>query len=300
MNIKEILTEEEIASITSKDDFAAARIILFDWFVIISTFVVVGTYTNPLTIVLGIFVLGARQLGFGVVVHETGHRTLFKSPAWNDFVGNWLAGYWVFSNTTVYMKGHIKHHQKAGTEEDPDLKNYQSYPVDRASLKRKFIRDLTGQVGYRRIRSIVRAFSRLNQLDDVTRQYLIRSLAVNLAMLVILTLFGAPWLYLIWIAAFVTSHMLVVRIRQIGEHAAVPDLFDLDPRMNTRTVYVGWLQRFFIAPHQINYHLEHHILASVPIYRLEKMHKLLLKSGYYEDMEFEDGYFNVLKNVSFA
>jgi fatty acid desaturase len=257
-------------------------------------------YTNPLTILIGVFVLGARQLGLGVIVHETGHRSFFSSQFMNDLVGNWFAGYWIFSHKESYMRGHIKHHQEAGTGQDPDLSNYKSYPVPRSSLKRKFIRDLTGQLGWRRIKSIYRTSRRLNELKPVIRQYFLRSVGANMLMLLVLTLCGQPWLYLMWVAAFMTSHMLVTRIRQIAEHAAVPDAQNTDPRWNTRTLYINPLERFLIAPHQVNFHLEHHMLASVPIYRLQLMHRILLEKGFYKDVKFERGYFNLLRQVSYA
>ena len=300
MNIKELLTEDEFTIVTTKNGWLAARIVLFDWFIIVATFVLLATYTNPITILLGVFVIGARQLGLGVTVHETGHRTFFSSATMNNFVGNWLAGYWIFSNKETYMQVHLKHHQEAGTENDPDLNNYRRYPVSRTSLRRKFTRDLTGQLGWRRVKSIGRAFTKLKKMDSQNRQFFLRSFGVNLVMLLALTLFGAPWLYLVWITAFMTSHMLVVRIRQIAEHAAVPNMFSLDARENTRTLYISWLERFFIAPHQVNFHLEHHMLASVPIYNLKKMHEILLKKGYYKGVEFQRGYFNLLKQVSYA
>jgi hypothetical protein len=42
------------------------------------------------------------------------------------------------------------------------------------------------------------------------------------------------------------------------------------------------------------------MLASVPIYRLKDMHRLLLKKGYYDGMRFQKGYYNLLKDVSIA
>jgi len=94
--------------------------------------------------------------------------------------------------------------------------------------------------------------------------------------------------------------MLVSRIRQIAEHAAVPDIFDTDPRRHTRTLYINWLERLLVAPHEVNYHLEHHLMASVPIYRLKQLHDLLLKKGFYDGVEFERGYFNLLGKVTYA
>ena len=300
MNTKSLFTDDEFNFITSKNTLYAWRIVLFDWAVIIATFVLCAHFPNPFTILLGIFILGSRQLGLAVVVHETGHRTFFSSNKLNDWVGNWLTGYWVFSNKDSYMKVHLKHHQFAGTQDDPDLNNYRNYPISRTSLQRKIIRDLTGQIGWRRIKSIGRSIRKLGSMSPQSATYLKRSIAINLVMITVMSSFGAAWLYLMWLVAFMTTHMLVVRIRQIGEHAAVPDLTSTDARLNTRTLHINWLERLFIAPHGVNFHLEHHILASVPIYRLKDMHRLLLKKGYYDGMRFQRGYYSLLNGVSVA
>ena len=298
MNIRELLSKEEIQAVTEKNDWYGARIVLFDWTVILGSFYLMANYPNPLTIIAGLLLIGARQLGLGIIVHETGHRTLFSSNRLNEFVGTWLSGYWVFSNKEAYMRVHLKHHQDAGTEADPDLGNYKPYPVSHTSLKRKFMRDLTGQVGWKRIKSIYRGLTNLRQLDKQNRTYLLRSVGVNAAMLVLLAAAGHAWLFLVWVGAFMTTHMLIVRIRQIAEHAGVPDNFSTDPRLNTRTLYINPLERLLIAPHRVNYHLEHHMLASVPIYRLQKLHRILLNKGYYDDVVFQRGYWNLLKNVT--
>lgn len=299
MNIKDTLTEEELERVTSKNDWLAASILLFDWVAIAGIFYLVAVFPNPITILVAIILLGGRQLGLGVIVHETGHRTLFNSRKLNDFVGNWLAGYWVFSEKQAYMKGHLVHHQEAGTERDPDLANYQDYPVSRTRLRRKITRDVTGQVGWRRMKSIGRSIRNIRQLKPQLRQTVYRSLLLNGAMLALLASLGNAWLFSLWIIAFMTSHMLVSRIRQIAEHAAVPDLFDLDPRLNTRTIYISWLERLLIAPHHVSYHLEHHLMASVPIYRLQELHEILLKKGYYKGVDFPKGYLNLLAQVTY-
>jgi fatty acid desaturase len=46
--------------------------------------------------------------------------------------------------------------------------------------------------------------------------------------------------------------------------------------------------------------LEHHLIASAPIYRLETLHQLLLARGYFDGMVFQHGYLNLLKTVSHA
>lgn len=297
-NIRGILTPEELAMITRKSDLRAAGIVIYDWAIIAGLFTWAALMPNPLVYLAVIILLGGRQMAMGVLVHETGHKTFFTSPAVNEFVGTWLSGYWVFSDKDAYMKGHLMHHKDAGTREDPDLKNYEAYPVNHTSLKRKIIRDLTGQLGWRRMKSIWRGLKNINKLPEKNRRTLLRSVGVNLAMLVTFTAIGHWELYALWIIAFMTSHMFITRVRQVAEHAAVPDNFHPDARLNTRTIYVNWFEQLLIADHDLNYHLEHHLMASVPIYRLRQMHRLLLKKGYYDGVEFPRGYFKLLRQVT--
>lgn len=300
MNIRDQVSPEEFAEVTARNNWLGASIVLFDWLMIAGLFFLAAAFPNPLVILLVIILLGGRQLGFGVIVHETGHRSLFDSHAVNDFCGKWLSGYWIFSDKEAYMKGHWKHHQEAGTLQDPDLSNYQAYPVSRRSFQRKVTRDLTGQVGWRRIKSIGRSILNLGDLKPQARQTVVRSILVNAAMLAVVAALGYAWLYILWLVAFMTSHMLVSRIRQIAEHAAVPDPLSSDPRRNTRTMHINALERLLIAPHQVSYHLEHHLMASIPIYRLKRLHEILLRNGYYEGVEFPRGYFNLLRQVTIA
>lgn len=298
IKVSDILSQTEMQQIAERSDLRGGFLVLFDWAVVISVFAMCAYWTNPLTILCGIIVLGGRQLAFGALVHECGHRSLFKSQWLNTFCGHWLAGFPIMNNLETYMQGHLQHHRLAGTDEDPDLTNYQDYPIPRSRLRRKIWRDVSGQTGWRRMKSIGRAIKHAKKLPAQVRTSLYRGLLVNFLMLAVLTAFGYGWLYLMWPAAFMTSHMLIVRVRQVAEHAAVPDLFDPDPRKNTRTTYVNWLQRLLLCPHDLNYHVEHHFLVSVPIYRLRKMHGFLQARGFYNDTHFPKGYLTMLREVT--
>ncbi|MBT4380604.1 MAG: fatty acid desaturase family protein [Gammaproteobacteria bacterium] len=299
-NIRELLTAEELARVTSKDDLRAACIVLFDWAMVIGLFVLAAAFPNPVTMLFTVLLLGGRQMAFGVLVHETGHKSFFTSQSVNDFVATWLSGYWVFSDKDAYMKGHLMHHKDCGTVDDPDLKNFDAYPVSITSFKRKVLRDITGKIGWRRIVSIGRSLYRFNELKPGVKKMLAGGVICNLALLLALSVAGFAELYALWVIAFMTSHMLITRIRQIAEHAAVPDHFDPDIRLNTRTIYISWLEALLVAPHGLNFHLEHHLIASVPIYRLRELHQILLHKGYYEGIEFPKGYLGLLRRVTYA
>lgn len=298
MNLKEILTPEEWRAVTASSDLRGAWLVLCQWLLVAAIFAGAAAWPHPIVLLLAIWLLGGRQLGFGVLVHECGHRTLFRTQRLNDLVGDWLVAPPTFNNMRAYMRGHLHHHRLAGTREDPDLPNYQDYPITRARLRRKLLRDLSGRTGWRSLGRIGAGLANLQALKPETRAALLRGLAVNGLMLAVLTAFGAPWLYLLWVAAYVFANPLISRVRQVAEHAAVPDLYDLDPRLNTRTLEAGPIARLVFCPHDINYHLEHHLLASVPIYRLRTLHDLLKRRGFYDGVEFPRSYWQLLRQVT--
>jgi len=292
------LTQQQLSAVTRKSSAHAWRIVLSDWLLIASALGVAALQPNPITVVLALLVIGCRQLSLGIIVHETGHQTFFESKRLNDFVGRWLSGYWVFSSKIDYMKGHLQHHQLAGTLNDPDLKNYAAYPVSKKSFRRKVWRDLSGQTGWRRLRSIGRSIVRYRTLSPEGQRVVRGGLITNIALLGVVTALGQSWLYLLWVGAFTSTHMLSTRLRQIGEHAAVPNGQSLDPRDHTRTILTQWWERLLIAPHQIGFHLEHHLLPSVPIYRLPELHKMLIDNGYLAPDLLITGYPSLIRRVT--
>jgi fatty acid desaturase len=118
--------------------------------------------------------------------------------------------------------------------------------------------------------------------------------AVNAVMFAALAAAGVWWAYpLLWLLPLVTWMMVITRIRNIAEHAVVPD--SSDPLRNTRTTHAGFLERLFIAPYYVNYHLEHHLLFYIPCYNLPRVHKLLSQSRMADRMELQPGYAAVLR-----
>ena len=298
MRIKDYLSKGEIVYFTDKSDFHGWRLLINNWLAIVAIFAVVASYTNPLTILIALFLLGGRQLGLAVLMHECGHRSLFKTAKLNDVLGQWLCALPIMNDLPSYARGHLKHHRAAGTTEDPDLPNYQSYPVSRQSFRRKITRDLSGRTGIKLLTYLVKGSATAMSNEKREGAWpLFQQIAVQLLMIFVLSLFGVAWLYLLWAGAYLTTFMLFIRLRQVAEHAAVPDLFDLDPRKNTRTVIPRWWERGLLAPNMVNYHMEHHFMASVPCYRLRELHRHLQAKGALSDMPQFVGYPAVFKHA---
>ncbi len=300
MKISDYLSKEEISYFASRSDALALYTVVVSWAALLAVFWMVTTWTNPLTLILALVLLAGRQLGLAVITHECGHRTLFQTAAYNDFFGQWLAAAPTFTDMHKYASGHTHHHKLAGTREDPDLPNYQAYPVNSGSFKRKMKRDFTGQVGYKLLRYVAVSATDVFSSDPELKkkaQPFVNQILVNLLLAVFLGVVFAPWAYLLWLASFLTTYMAIVRIRQVAEHANVPDLYDPDPRKNTRTTVPSWWERLIFAPNFVNYHLEHHFMASVPCYRLKELHELLVSRGFYTETRIFRGYREVLNHA---
>jgi fatty acid desaturase len=82
----------------------------------------------------------------------------------------------------------------------------------------------------------------------------------------------------LWTLPLLTTLQPILRLRAICEHGAVSDLTSplTAARTNRTWGHVGnWVGRFFLFPHHVNYHLEHHLYPAVPHYNLPRLHRLL-------------------------
>ncbi len=284
----QVLSREEIKSFNQKSDLAGAWTVLVTWSMIVGCFALVAFFPNPLTVLVAMVILGGRQLGLAVIMHDSAHRGLFKTPALNRIVGRWLGAAPIFSDMDNYMDKHAIHHASAGSPDDPDLQNYEPYAVSKASFRRKILRDLTGRTGLKTLRFF---FSRGIRVWW-------RAAVFNLALLGLFTALGMPALYLLWIGTYLTTNMLVSRLRQAAEHAVVPDLHHPDPRMHTRTTLASWWERLTLAPNRVNFHLEHHLMPGVPPHQLRRLHLTLRDRGFYERADIAPGYGNVVARLT--
>ena len=91
---------------------------------------------------------------------------------------------------------------------------------------------------------------------------------------------GAPvWVYfsLLWIAPLFTTFAFFMMLRQLVQHGNA----DRGWLTNTRTFLVNPLVRYAVFPFGMDYHLPHHMYATVPHYRLPALHRFLTQDPEY-------------------
>ena len=294
----DFFSESEIAQLREISDWRGALSVVHCWAVILFTWVVVATWTNPLTVILGIMIIGTRQLGLFVLTHDASHMALLRNRRLNDWVAQWILNRpHTDASIEVYRRYHIQHHLHTQQADDPDLVLSAPFPISKRSLWRKFVRDLSGQTGWKQYARLINSACSGDTWRAKLRNGWARlgpNIIINLVFLAGFSLAGVWYLYfLLWVLPSLTWYRLVVRIRNIGEHAVVPD--NNDRLRNTRTTKANWLERALIAPYNVQYHLEHHLLVNCPHYRLPLAHRFLLDKGLGDKMEIQTGYPSVLR-----
>jgi fatty acid desaturase len=255
--------------------------------------------------------MSGRHLALAILMHEGAHFLILRNKRWNDAIGSWLTAYPTMVNMHVYRSIHLQHHKATWTDADPDLGLATPFPITRDSMWRKIFRDLTGRTGLERYKMIARLSAGLSPKGKGLEGTPLRVAAKNFAqrqagfLITNALLFAGiasfgRWeaFFLLWWLPALTGYSLVLRLRSIAEHAVPTDRND--ELLHTRTTLAPFWLRFFIAPHHVNYHLEHHLFMFVPHYNLPKAHRMLREAGVLDRAEVAPSYLDVLRRASAA
>jgi fatty acid desaturase len=299
---QELFTPEEWAPLSARSRWRGLLMVAHAWAVIVAAGAVFVIWPNPLTYLLAVMLIGARQLGLAILMHEAAHGGLHPSLKVNDWVGQWLCAVPVGASLASYRPYHLTHHKYAQQAEDPDLVLSAPFPTTRASLRRKMVRDLTGQTFFKQRFGPLLGRLKGDQpkgaifTAEAARQR--PFLLWNLGLLIVLSAMGLWWAWLaLWIVPMATWFPLVTRLRNIAEHALVAK-DEADPFRHARTTRANGIARALIAPYHVNFHAEHHLFMHMPCWNLPKAHRLLVAKGRTEGMLTAPGYLSVLKAAS--
>jgi fatty acid desaturase len=299
---RDLLTEPQLVALRERSLWRGLWLIAHAWGVILGAIALVAWWPNPLTFLLAVLLIGSRQLGLAILMHEGAHGCFSTNQTLNMGLSQWLCAYPIFAETRAYRRYHLQHHRRTQQEDDPDLVLSAPFPITKASHRRKLWRDITGQTGYEQRKAQLRialgdASWPLQQRAAHFWGTLGPQVLVNALLFAGLAATGVWWAYpLLWLLPLLTWFMVITRIRNIAEHAVVGEADD--PLRNTRTTLANWLERAFIAPYFVNYHLEHHLFYYVPCYNLPKLHRILRDGPHGARMEIAESYAAVLRKAT--
>jgi len=230
---------------------------------------------NPVGYVVAFVAMGPLYVRFAILMHEAAHKLLFTNKRVNDWVGTWLIAYPAFVPIGLYRRGHFAHHRAEFGPDDPDLAFYGGYPCDRATLRRRLVRDAVGISGWKNFVPLLKA----------VRPARSRRLALSiLGVQVVLwaaswAATGRWWIYpLLWWLPWMTQWRVLNRLRSIAEHGGMQP--GDDRRVTTHNVAQTWPARLWLVPYNTGWHLAHHVDMGVPWRNLPRFHAELVRAGY--------------------
>ncbi|QDU36064.1 Fatty acid desaturase [Maioricimonas rarisocia] len=249
--------------------------IALDWCVIAACFAVCVQVWHPAVWAVAAVIIATRQHALLIVMHDASHYRLLPNKHWNDLVSNVLLSWPLIVSTEAYRANHLAHHSHLNTDDDPDWvrkrgKAEWEFPKTKWQLLCLLARDCLGAGFVAQLRA-------LRDLSSDKRPKPVGSRWPRLAFYgVAATAITAANLWIpvlvLWFIPVFTLLPVILRIRSIAEHFGL----EREHELNSSRNFIGPLwERLLFAPHNVGYHLDHHLYPSVPFYNLPKLHRLL-------------------------
>ncbi len=296
----DIFGREQWAALTQVSRWKGAALVVHAWAVIVAAIALALWTGHWLAWIAAIVIIGGRQLGLAILMHDAAHGHLHPKRKANNFLGQWMTGVPVGTDLHAYRTYHLTHHKYTQQQEDPDLILSAPFPTTRGSMARKVLRDLSGLTFVKlRGAQVLMALKGISpgakEQNIFVGKSLLRFLGAQAVLIALSFATGQGILpYLLWLIALATTFQLFLRIRNIAEHACTETGSD-DPFSHARTTQAGWLARATVAPYWVNYHSEHHLFMGVPCYHLKAAHDHLGVQDRHRTMIISPGYWHVLR-----
>ena len=238
---------------------------ILDWGVILGAAGIVHLFSNPLTWLLALLVIGNRQHALAILGHDGTHFTLSHNRKLNDYLTNLMAFWPIGLTVSGYRALHFKHHKHTGTEDDPELGHKRSrspqwdLPARPSRILKYAALDIVG--GSFPDYLIILKYSKPDKPSEYIPLLCFHTIAVT-----VLAVSGLWWAGLLWYAGLVTTFMMSFRLRLWLEHQGTDD---------TQRLSLTWWQAPPLAPHNSWMHWEHHKYPTIPYHRLPQARQRL-------------------------
>ncbi len=275
------IDSDELKKLSVLQPWATVAALVMDWAVIAAAIAISSHFGGVWLYLLAVAVIAGRMHGFGVLMHEAAHFRFFKNRQIADVIGDLFVAWPIMATVEGYRQNHLAHHQHTNTDKDPDW--VVKLGTAAFTFPQKVWVMILNLVGYLVVISSVRDLAQILPRVTGTKQtarYRLARLGYYLGVAALLTLFGA-WkgFLLYWVVPYLSLFFLFLYVRSVAEHFGS---MDYDEELgSTRTVVPYFWERWFFAPHNINYHLEHHLFPGVPFYNLPKLNAALMRDEAY-------------------
>ena len=279
---KATINSKELKQLSVLEPWRTSAALALDWLVIAAA-IAVSEYAGNIWVYLtAVVLIGGRMHALGVLVHEAAHFRFLKDRRTSEWIMDVFAAWPVGTTVDGYRHNHLAHHQHINTEHDPDwvVKLGMTAFTFPQKMRVLTLRLLGYLVAISSLMDIAHLLPRVSKGAPKNTRYRLIRLGFYLACAALFTVLGI-WkgVLLYWLIPYFTVFFLFLYVRSVAEHFGGMDYEE--ELGSTRTVYPYFWERLFFAPHNINYHLEHHMFPGVPYYNLPKLHEALMRDPTY-------------------
>jgi len=270
-----LLSPERVRELSTLRPAIAVRDAVLCWVLIVGAWALAAWSGAWWMHVVAAVVVGTRYYGLFIIGHDGLHRRVFPSRGANDLFTDLAIFGPIGAITRLNNRNHLSHHQHLGTEDDPDRFKHACFnKTERVELL-AFLSGLT---------SVVKAVMHVFVLRGRTPKaesgaptaprdgYTLRDVAIlggwQLALIGGLTSAFGWWGYpVMWLLPVYLFTYLADLFRSFVEHSH-PEADDAADHHRLITFESNALERWFIAPMNMNYHVAHHLWVGIPYYNL--------------------------------
>ncbi|MCR4471357.1 fatty acid desaturase [Burkholderia sp. SCN-KJ] len=241
--------------------------VAFDW-ALVFVAAACGYRYGTVATIAALFVIGNRQRALGNLLHDAGHRNLYRDRRLGDTFAKLLIAPALLVDLERYRATHARHHAMLGApEHDPDY-------IAPRSTRVGWWETYLGLLFSRNAWISAVAGHCVDPQVGATRR--MRLVAWWIALGALLTSVAghefAAFVLVLWYLAKATTFHTITTLREMCDHygLAPGGIYSF-----TRDTTVARYRRWIIHPHNNGFHLTHHLLPSVPYYRLAAAQNVL-------------------------
>ena len=133
---RDLIAPTDLASLRERIEWKGIALIAHAWAVILGRSPWSRSFPIQLTYVIAVMLIGSRQLGLAILMHDGAHGCLSRSVTRNMALSQWFCAYPIFADTLAYRRYHLAHHAHTQQDDDPDLVLSAPFPITKASYRR--------------------------------------------------------------------------------------------------------------------------------------------------------------------
>src|SRR5437763_3224163 len=90
---RDLMSEQELIEVRTRSTWKSIALIAHAWTLILGSIAIVAVWSNPLTFVLAVALIGSRQLGLAILMHDGAHGCLSNGETLNMALSQWFLAY---------------------------------------------------------------------------------------------------------------------------------------------------------------------------------------------------------------